>query len=136
MFTDNLVAKIPSTASGTVKAINFKGEDVCAVGHTLMTIELDDGVEAEVAKPKHAETPIQAAAPKEVSNPGPGNNSLSKALSTPAVRHIAKKEGIDINKVPGTGKGGRVTKEDLVNFMSGKSAKKQDSSSSESDGEQ
>jgi len=44
VFTDKLVAKIPSTASGTVKAINFKGDDVCAVGHTLMTIELEDGV--------------------------------------------------------------------------------------------
>ena len=100
-----------------------------------MTIELEDGVEAEVQAPKHAETATQAVAPKEVSNPGPGNNSLSKALSTPAVRHIAKKEGIDINKVPGTGKGGRVTKEDLINFMSGKSAKKHDSSSSDSDSE-
>jgi len=55
VFTDKLVAKIPSTASGTVKAINFKGDDVCAVGHTLMTIELEDGAKAEVATPKHAE---------------------------------------------------------------------------------
>ena len=52
------------------------------------------------------------------------------------MRHIAKKEGIDINKVPGTGKNGRVTKEDLLNFMSGKTAKKEESSSSsDSDGE-
>ena len=32
---------------------------------------------------------------------------------------MAKKEGVDINQVPGTGKGGRVTKEDLLNFMKG-----------------
>jgi len=133
VFTDKLVAKIPSTATGTIKAINYKGDDVCAVGHTLMTVELEDGVQAEVAKPKHPETPTKAST-KEAINPGPGNNSLTKALSTPAVRHIAKKEGIDINKVPGTGKNGRVTKEDLVNFMSGKTAKKHDSSTSESDG--
>jgi pyruvate/2-oxoglutarate dehydrogenase complex dihydrolipoamide acyltransferase (E2) component len=63
VFTDKLVAKIPSTASGTVKTINFKGEDVCAVGHTLMTIELEDGVEAEVQAPKHAQTASQAVAP-------------------------------------------------------------------------
>ena len=51
------------------------------------------------------------------------NNAVlasSKALSTPAVRHMAKKNGLDINEVAGTGKGGRVTKEDLINFMSGK----------------
>ena len=52
----------------------------------------------------------------------PGTFSLSKALSTPAVRHIAKKEGIDINKVPATGKGGRVTKGDLLDFISGETA--------------
>jgi len=38
-------------------------------------------------------------------------------LSTPAVRHIAKKENIDINAVPGTGKNGRVTKTDVLNFI-------------------
>ena len=42
-----------------------------------------------------------------------------KALSTPAVRHLAKKEGVDINAVPGTGKNGRVTKGDLLNFIKG-----------------
>jgi pyruvate/2-oxoglutarate dehydrogenase complex dihydrolipoamide acyltransferase (E2) component len=36
------------------------------------------------------------------------------------VRFIAKKEGIDINKVPGTGRNGRVTKTDLLEFMAGK----------------
>lgn len=45
----------------------------------------------------------------------PGN----KALATPAVRHLAKKHGIDINMVPGTGKDGRVTKEDMLPFVSG-----------------
>ena len=38
-------------------------------------------------------------------------------MSTPAVRHLAKKEGIDINTVPGTGKNGRVTKGDILSFI-------------------
>ena len=40
-------------------------------------------------------------------------------MSTPAVRHLAKKEGVDINQVPGTGKNGRVTKGDLLAFIKG-----------------
>ena len=38
-------------------------------------------------------------------------------MSTPAVRHLAKTEGIDINTVPGTGKNGRVTKTDILSFI-------------------
>lgn len=38
-------------------------------------------------------------------------------MSTPAVRFLAKKEGINVNDVPGTGKNGRVTKTDILNFM-------------------
>jgi len=37
---------------------------------------------------------------------------------------MAKKNGVDINEVAATGKGGRVTKEDLINFMSGKTQPK------------
>lgn len=50
---------------------------------------------------------------------GPGKDNSSKALSTPAVRHMAKKNNVDLSKVNATGKGGRVTKEDLINYMSG-----------------
>ena len=40
------------------------------------------------------------------------------SISIPAARHIANKHNIDINTVPGSGKGGRVTKGDIINFMS------------------
>lgn len=51
--------------------------------------------------------------------------SNNKALATPAVRHIAKKHGIDIAKVPATGKDGRVLKEDILAFINGTSSTKQ-----------
>ena len=41
VFTDKLVAKIPSTHGGTVKTVEFVTDDVCLVGHTLLTIEAD-----------------------------------------------------------------------------------------------
>lgn len=48
VFTDKLVAKIPSTASGVIKAINFENDSICAVGHPIMVIETDEGAEVSV----------------------------------------------------------------------------------------
>lgn len=39
VFTDKLVAKIPSTCAGVVKEVNFAVDDVCLVGHALLVIE-------------------------------------------------------------------------------------------------
>ena len=122
VFTDKLVAKIPSTATGVIREISFQGDDICPVGHSLFKIEMDDGVETDI-EPFRKEQPstpatVTASEQKEMTAP-PGTCPLSKALSTPAVRHIAKKEGIDINTVPATGKGGRVTKGDILEFIAG-----------------
>lgn len=43
-------------------------------------------------------------------------NAPSGTLSTPAVRHIAKQYGLNINDIQGTGKDGRVLKEDILNY--------------------
>lgn len=41
----------------------------------------------------------------------------AEILTTPAVRNLAKQHGIDVNDVPGTGKHGRVQKEDILNYV-------------------
>lgn len=51
VFTDKLVAKIPSTASGKVTSIKFVNDDVAPVGHVLLTIDTEG--EAEAAVPDH-----------------------------------------------------------------------------------
>lgn len=59
MFTDKLVAKIPSTASGIIRSIHFENDTICAVGHAIMTVEEDDGTESSepAAKVPVAEAP-------------------------------------------------------------------------------
>jgi pyruvate/2-oxoglutarate dehydrogenase complex dihydrolipoamide acyltransferase (E2) component len=42
VFTDKLVAKIPSTHNGVIKKINFKTDDICLVGHALMELETEE----------------------------------------------------------------------------------------------
>lgn len=106
------------------------GEDeACLVGHSLLSIKVDDGAEEEAAassssssSDEETETakPQEAAADSNVhkAHSGPGISN-TKALSTPAVRHLAKKHNLDINAIVGTGKNGRVTKGDVLSFMSG-----------------
>lgn len=43
VFTDKLVAKIPSTCDGVVKKLEFDIDDVCLVGHSLLQIETGAG---------------------------------------------------------------------------------------------
>jgi len=43
VFTDKLVAKIPSTCEGIVKEISYEEDDICLVGHSLLSIEVEDG---------------------------------------------------------------------------------------------
>ena len=132
VFTDKLVAKIPSTASGKVTAIKYGDDDIIPVGHVIIQIEEAGGETKEVAAAEPASS-MQAAEPltptmvqtenvvkDKVATAPPGNQNATtrtKALSTPAVRHIAKSKGIDINQVPGTGKNGRVTKSDILAFI-------------------
>lgn len=44
------------------------------------------------------------------------SSASERLLSTPAVRHLAKQHGLDINQICGTGKDGRVLKEDVLNY--------------------
>ena len=43
VFTDKLVAKIPSTHDGVIKSINYKNDEICLVGKALVEIEIEDG---------------------------------------------------------------------------------------------
>lgn len=54
VFTDKLVAKIPSTHDGIIKKINFKNDDICLVGHSLVEVESEGSGEAI---PQKKETP-------------------------------------------------------------------------------
>lgn len=51
MFTDKLVAKIPSTHDGIIKSIKFLNEEVCPVGKALVEIEVEEEELAAAATP-------------------------------------------------------------------------------------
>lgn len=135
VMTDKAVVQIPSKYTGKiVKHYHAQGE--IAQVHTPLFVIKVEGDEAsttsEQAAPEQA-TPAakQAAqatpAPIQETIPAPIQETTlqpvlgdsRKVLTTPAVRRIARENGVDLTQVPGTGKSGRVLKEDVQNFMKG-----------------
>jgi pyruvate dehydrogenase E2 component (dihydrolipoyllysine-residue acetyltransferase) len=125
VMTDKATVMIPSPRKG--KILETRGEEggIVKVGAVLLTLETGDGSgSAAVEKTEKKETPKpepqqkQSAPPTSQSEPSKG-----RALATPALRKMAQDMGIDINSITGSGPGGRITKEDIVNFQSSGASK-------------
>lgn len=120
--TDKVDSEVPSTASGVLTKILFKEGDVVQVGAAIALISTEAGAGAATpATPAPAATPVQAAvtaqpvAVSDIPKNGEGNKFYS-----PLVRNIAKAEGISVQElesISGTGLHGRVTKNDILNYI-------------------
>jgi pyruvate dehydrogenase E2 component (dihydrolipoamide acetyltransferase) len=108
VMTDKATVTIPSPKRGTVTRLLWKEGDVARVHHPLVEMELEGGG-PEVAAVVPLPRPQAAPPPPPPSGPAPDG----RALATPAVRALARELGVDIQRVPPTGPGGRVTKEDV-----------------------
>ena len=110
IMTDKATVEIPSPVRGKVIDLFGKEGDVVEVGATLVQIRTEDG------KPESANEPRQKAAPPSPASvsPPPVRVKKDQALATPAIRKLARELGIDLSTVTGTGPGGRITREDLI----------------------
>src|SRR5271169_1147516 len=126
--TDKVDAEIPSPASGTLQEIKVAAGNTVQVNTVVGVIagEGDGAVAAPAAAPapeakKEAAPPPPAAAPApppaRESEAEPENGDQGRVRSSPLVRKIAKENNVDLAKVPGTGLGGRITKEDIESFV-------------------
>ena len=115
--TDKVVLEVPSPVDGVLKEIRQQVGDTVNSQQIIAIIE-EGAVAAAPAPaaeaPKAAAAAPAAAAPKAAAK---GADDLS-----PAGLRVATEENIDPSKVAGTGRDGRVTKEDLVNYGKGGSA--------------
>ncbi|HMN54297.1 MAG TPA: 2-oxoglutarate dehydrogenase complex dihydrolipoyllysine-residue succinyltransferase [Sphingopyxis sp.] len=110
--TDKVAVEVPSPVAGVM------GQQVVAVGETvnvgavIATIEAGDGksaAPAPAAKEAAAPAPAAATAPAPAEESGDGVPTLS-----PAVRRLVLEHGVDPTKIKGSGKDGRLTKEDVL----------------------
>ena len=130
--TDKAAVTIPSPKGGTVLTTAGKVGDTVSVGQVMVVIaEEGDTRPGEVQAPPvagKAETVVLRPTPGTVETvepqvqPAPGTIEtvvLEAVPAAPATRRLAREMAIDVNKVPPTGPGGRVTYDDVMAFAKG-----------------
>lgn len=127
--SDKATVDITSRYDGVVKKIYYDVGQMAPTGMPLVDIEVEGGDDAgDAAAPTAAATATQPAAGAGACPLGGGASDAAvpegdvRALATPAVRRIAKENNVDVSKVRGTGKDGRVTKEDILKHVESKGA--------------
>ncbi|WP_220814495.1 2-oxoglutarate dehydrogenase complex dihydrolipoyllysine-residue succinyltransferase [Pseudomonas paralcaligenes] len=111
--TDKVVIEVLAEADGVLAEI-IKNEGDTVLSNELLG-KLSEGAAAAAAAPAAA-APAPAAQPAAA----PAAGAADDAILSPAARKIAEEGGIDPNSITGTGKGGRVTKEDAVAAVAAK----------------
>lgn len=117
---DKSVESIPSPVAGTVTAVLVSEGTVAHVGDVIVEIATEGGSHAPAAAaPASPAAPAPAAAPAAPAAPTgvpAASNPGKLVLAMPSVRQYAREKGVDITAVVPTGKGGRITREDIDNF--------------------
>ena len=118
VMTDKVTVQIPSPVTGKVLKLLAKEGETVKVG-TVIIVLGEEGESAPATPPAAApHAPAHApAVPAPAAPPSPAAAGASApggpALATPAVRKLARELGVDIERVRGSGAGGRVTEEDV-----------------------
>jgi pyruvate dehydrogenase E2 component (dihydrolipoamide acetyltransferase) len=117
--TDKVDAEIPSPAEGTLTEIKAAAGSTVQINSVVAVIGGTAGAaKAAPSAPKapDAAAPVPATAPAAAAEE-PVSASAEHARSSPLVRKIAKENNVDLSQVPGSGSGGRITKEDIVTYL-------------------
>lgn len=135
--TDKVDNELPSEASGTLVKILFEKDQVAKVGDVIAVLSTNGGSSASTAsetkietEPATIKTVNLEAVPSEISKVSK-NGSNGKFLS-PLVRSIAEKENVsqaELDGIQGSGQDGRVTKNDLLSYLSNRGSKSTENTS-------
>ena len=122
---EKAVATIPSTAAGTVTKVFVKAGDKLSVGQRILALSENGAPQAKPSsKSEPAPKSVQPAAtpqpepePADAPAPAAGVKSGSAPAAAPSLRKLARELAIDLTKVRGSARGGRIVIEDIRAYI-------------------
>lgn len=123
---DKASMEVPAPFAGTVKEIKISTGDKVSTGSLIMVFEVEGA--APAAAPAAAAAPAPAAAPAQAAKPAAAPVAKAEGKSefaendayvhaTPLIRRLAREFGVNLAKVKGTGRKGRILREDVQTYV-------------------
>jgi 2-oxoglutarate dehydrogenase E2 component (dihydrolipoamide succinyltransferase) len=124
--TDKVDSEVPSVTAGTLEEVLFQVNDVVPIGSVIARIRTNGASTAQsissTQSPAYQAQPVTSAAPPVAYKPiQPASNGAGSRFYSPLVLNIAASEGVplsELESIPGTGNEGRVTKKDILQYIS------------------
>jgi len=121
---DKAVVEIPSPVDGTIKEILAEEGVTAVVGDIIVTIDAEGYEEEEAPAPaepaKEPAQPADTAAVKPTEETkAASTDAAHRVIAMPSVRKYAREKGVEISQISGSGKNGRVLKDDIDQFLTG-----------------
>jgi pyruvate dehydrogenase E2 component (dihydrolipoamide acetyltransferase) len=123
--TDKASMEVPAPFAGVIKELKVKLGDKVSEGDLIVLMEAQGGAAAPAAPAPKAAAPAPAPAPAAAApapvaaapQAAPVTAPAGKAHASPSIRRFARELGVDLSRVSGSGEKGRVTKDDVQNFV-------------------
>jgi pyruvate dehydrogenase E2 component (dihydrolipoamide acetyltransferase) len=134
--SDKATMDVPAPFAGTIKELQVSVGDKVSQGNQLLTMEpserssedtsakasaaASDGAPSEASAPDAVETALEAEPPAEESKtPSSRDGGGDRAVyASPSVRRLARERSVDLHQVQGSGRKGRITRDDVEGFVS------------------
>lgn len=133
VMTDKVNAEVPSSYTGTIKELIAKEDETIDVGNVICSMDIEGETSKEEEDSSDTDSKTTEAVQESTSSPEDAQDTSNKKRYSPAVLRLSQEHDIDLTDVNGSGRGGRVTRKDLLVLIEeGSTPKTENKSVSES----